>query len=109
MTKHVDNCGFYKYDKCCKIRKFAKDSSKVWENGLLIISENSNFDGNGEFGKNLSKVWQELKQDDKRRMSLILGFYEKCHVLRNQRIFSENTSKVWQNSNEKSKTGILYK
>ena len=24
----------------------------------------------------LSKVWQKLTQDDKRRMSLIVGFYE---------------------------------
>ena len=43
---------------------------------LLIISENSNFGENGQFGKNLSKVWQKLKQNDKRRMSLIVGFYE---------------------------------
>ena len=57
-NRHVDNCGFYKKDKCCKIREFGKDSSKVWENCLLVISENSNFGGNGEFGKNLSKVWQ---------------------------------------------------
>ena len=62
-------------DKCCKIRDFSKDSSKVWENCLLIINENSNFGENGQFGKNLSKVWQKLKQDDKRRMSLIMGFY----------------------------------
>ena len=75
-NRHVDNCGFYENDKCCKIREFGKDSSKVWENCLLIISENSNFGENGQFGKNLSKVWQELKQDDKKRMSLIVSFYE---------------------------------
>ena len=75
-NRHVDNCEFYENDKCCKIREFGKDSSKVWENCLLIISENSNFGENGQSGKNLSKVWQKLKQDDKRRMSLIVGFYE---------------------------------
>ena len=48
----------------------------VWENCLLIISKNSNFGENGQFGKNLSKVWQELKQYDKKGMSLIVGFYE---------------------------------
>ena len=37
---------------------------------------NSNFVKNGEFGKSLSKVWQKLKQDDRRRMSLIEGSYE---------------------------------
>ena len=74
MTKQ--SCGFYENDKCCKIREFGKDSPKVWENCLLIISENSNFGENGQFGKNLSKVWQKLKQDDSRRMSLIVGFYE---------------------------------
>ena len=47
---------------------------------LLIISENSNFGENGQFGKNLSKVWQKLKQGDKRRMSLIVGFYENAIV-----------------------------
>ena len=51
-------------------------SQKEPENCLLIISENSNFGENGQFGKNLSKVWQKLKQDDKRRMSLVVGFYE---------------------------------
>ena len=64
QTRHVDNWEFYendKWHKCCKIREFGKDSSKVWENCLLIISENSNFGLNGQFGKNLSKVWQELK------------------------------------------------
>ena len=75
-NRSVDDCGFYEKDKRCKIREFGKDSLKVWENCLLIISENSNFGKNGEFGKNLSKVWQKLKQDDKRRMSLIVGFYE---------------------------------
>ena len=75
-NRHVDNCGFYKNDKCRKIREFGKDSSKVWENCLLIISGNSNFGENGQFGKNLSKVWQELKQYDKKGMSLIVGSYE---------------------------------
>ena len=75
-NRYVGNCGFYENDKCCEIREFGKDSSKVWENCLLIISENSNFGENGQFGKNLSKVWQKLKQDDRRRMSLIVGFYE---------------------------------
>ena len=55
-------------------------NSRIWQgfikNCLLIISENSNFGENGQFGKNLSKVWQMLKQDDKRMMSLIVGFYE---------------------------------
>ena len=58
-------------------------NSRIWqgiikglENCPLIISENSNFGENGQFGKNLSKVQQKLKQDDKRRMSLIVGFYE---------------------------------
>ena len=55
-------------------KRFGK--KKVWENWLLMISENSNFVKNGEFGKSLSKVWEKLKQDDKRRMSLIVGFYE---------------------------------
>ena len=40
------------------------------------MSENSNFGENGQFGKNWPKVWQELKQDDKKRMSLIVGFNE---------------------------------
>ena len=75
-NRHVDNCGFYENDKCYKIREFGKDSLKVWENCPLIISENSNFGENGQFGKNLSKVWQKLKQDDNRRMSLIVGFHE---------------------------------
>ena len=55
-------------------KRFGK--KKVWENWLLMISENSNFVKNGEFGKSLSKVWEKLKQDDKRRMSLIVGSYE---------------------------------
>ena len=75
-NRSVDNCGFYEKDKRCKIREFGKDSVKVWENCLFIISKNSNFGKNGEFGKNFSKVWQKLKQDDKRRMSLIVGSYE---------------------------------
>ena len=60
QTRHVDNCEFYENDKCCKIREFGKDSSKDWENCLLKISKNSNFGLNGEFGKNLSKVWQKF-------------------------------------------------
>ena len=55
-------------------KRFGK--KKVWENWLLMISENSNFVKNGEFGKSLSKVWEKLKQDDKRRLSLIVGSYE---------------------------------
>ena len=55
-------------------KRFGKKN--VWENWLLMISENSNFVKNGEFGKSLSKVWEKLKQDDKRRMSLIVGSYE---------------------------------
>ena len=76
QNRHVDNCGFYENDKCCKIREFGKDSSKVWENCRLIISENIKFGENGQSGKNLSKVWQKWKQDDKRRMSLTASFYE---------------------------------
>ena len=76
QTRHVDNCEFYENDKCCKIREFGKDSSKVWENCRLIISENIKFGENGQSGKNLSKVWQKWKQDDKRRMSLTASFYE---------------------------------
>ena len=77
QNRHVDKCGLYENDKCCKVCKFGKDSSKVCENCLLMISnfyKNSNLGENGEFGKNLSKVWQKLRQDDKRRMSLIVGF-----------------------------------
>ena len=58
--------GFYENDKCCKIRQFNEDSSKVWENCLLIISENSNFGKNGNlariyqrFGKNYNKMTKE--------------------------------------------------
>ena len=76
QNRHVDNCGFYENDKCCKIREFGKDSSKVWENCRLIISENIKFGENGQSGKNFSKVWQKWKQDDKRRMSLTASFYE---------------------------------
>ena len=43
QKRYVDNCEFYENDKCCKIREFGKDSSKDWENCLLIISKNSNF------------------------------------------------------------------
>ena len=42
-NRHVDNCEFNENEKCCKIREFDKDSSKDWENCLLIISMNSNF------------------------------------------------------------------
>ena len=38
-------------------KRFGK--KKVWENWLLMISENSNFVKNGEFGKSLSKVWEK--------------------------------------------------
>ena len=73
-TRHVDNCEFYEKDQFGKnLYRFGK--KKVWENWLLMISENSNFVKNGEFGKSLSKVWEKLKQDDKRRMSLIVGSY----------------------------------
>ena len=67
----------------------------------------SNFYENGEFGNNLSKVSQKLRQDDKRRMSLIVGFYENA-IFSKSMNFGKNTSKVWQNSNE-TKGGILYK
>ena len=56
--------------------RIGEDSSQVWENCPLKISKNSNFGENGKFGNNFSKVWQKLKQDNKRRMSLIVGFYE---------------------------------
>ena len=42
-NRHFHNCGFNENDKCCKIHESGKDSSKAWENCLLIISENSNF------------------------------------------------------------------
>ena len=61
QNRHVDNCGLYENDKCCKV---GKDSSKVCENCLLMISNfynNNNLCENGEFGKNLSKVWQKLR------------------------------------------------
>ena len=105
-NRSVDDCGFYEKDKRCKIREFGKDSLKVWENCLLIISENSNFGKNGEFGKNLSKVWQKLKQDDKRRMSLIAGSYENA-IFAKPTNFLKNSSKVWQNLNENKKNGHL--
>ena len=41
-------------------------------------------------------------------MSLIVGFYENaifCEINK----FLENLSKVWQNLNQTTKTGILYK
>ena len=41
---------------------------------IIVGLTKMTFCENGEFGKNLSKAWQKLKQDDKRRMSLILGF-----------------------------------
>ena len=69
--------------------------------------KNNNLDENGEFGSNLSKVLQKLRQDDKRRMSLIVGFYENA-IFSKSMNFGKNTSKVWQNSNE-TKGGILYK
>ena len=68
--------GFNENDKCCKIREYGKDSSKVWENCLSIIGENSNLEKMANLARYLSKVWQKLTQDDKRRMSLIVGFYE---------------------------------
>ena len=108
QTRHVDNCEFFENDKCRKIREFGKDSSKVWENCLLIISENSNFGENGQFGKNLSKVWQQLKQDDKRGMSLIVGV-NKNAIFAKSTNFWKNLSTVWQNLNETTETGILYK
>ena len=58
-----------------------------------MISENSNFVKNGEFGKSLSKVWQKLEQDDKRRMSLIVGPYENATFCETNEFF-ENPSKV---------------
>ena len=110
QNRHVDNCGLYENDKCCKVCKFGKDSSKVCENCLLMISnfyKNNNLGENGEFGTNLSKVLQKLRQDDKRRMSLIVGFYENA-IFSKSMNFGKNTSKVWQNSNE-TKGSILYK
>ena len=53
----------------------------------------SNFYENGEFGNNLSKVSQKLRQDDKRRMSLIVGFYENAICSKSMN-FGKNTSKV---------------
>ena len=107
-NRHVDNCGLYENDKCYKIREFGKDSSKVLENCLLLISENSNFGENGQFDKNLSKVWQKLKQDDKRRMWLIVGF-AKMPFFAKSANFWKNLSKVWPHLNEATETGILYK
>ena len=69
--------------------------------------KNNNLGENGEFGNNLLKVSQKLRQDDKRRMSLIVGFYENA-IFSKSMNFGKNTSKVWQNSNE-TKGGTLYK
>ena len=80
----------YEKDKGCKIREFGKDSLKVWENCLLIISENSNFGKNDEFGKNLSKVWKKLKQDDKRRISLIVGSHENAIFCETNEFFEKS-------------------
>ena len=69
--------------------------------------KNNNLGENGEFGNNLLKVSKKLRQDDKRRMSLIVGFYENA-IFSKSMNFGKNTSKVWQNSNE-TKGGTLYK
>ena len=61
---------------------------------------------------NLARTYQRFgknfEQDDKRRMSLIVGFYENAIFCEINEIL-ENPSKVWQSLNETAKTGILYK
>ena len=84
--------GFTKKTNVAKFENLARIHQKVWENCLLITSENSNFGKNGEFGKNLSKVWQKLKHD-KRRMSLIVGSYEKTIFCETNHEFSEKSIK----------------
>ena len=78
--------GFTKMTNVAKFANLARVHQRSGKNCLLMISENSNFGKNGQFGKNLSKVSQKLKQDDKRRMSLIVGFNENaifCEIIVN--------------------------
>ena len=56
----------------------------------MIISENSNFGKNDEFGKNLSKVWKKLKQDDKRRILLIVGSHENAIFCETNEFFEKS-------------------
>ena len=53
------------------IKGLAKYSNKMTKKDILT---NSDFTKMTNLAKNLFKVWQKLKQDDKRGMSIIVGF-----------------------------------
>ena len=61
-----------KWRLCQKfIKGLAKYSNEITKRGILT---NGDFTKMTNLEKNLFKVWQKLKQDDKRGMSIIVGF-----------------------------------
>ena len=83
QNRHVDNCGLYENDKCCKVCKFGKDSSKVCENCLFMISnfyKKNNLGENGEFGnKQFIKGFAKIKTRWQKKDVLNCGFLRKCN------------------------------
>ena len=73
MANVGENGKFRQKWRVCQtfIKGLAKYSNKMTKKDILT---NSDFTKMTNLAKNLFKVWQKLKQDDKRGMSIIVGF-----------------------------------
>ena len=83
-----------KWRMCQKfIKGFAKYSNEITKRGILT---NSDFTKMTNLEKKLFKVWQKLKQDDKRGMSIIVGFTKMTYFAK-----PANFGKDWDNETTK--------
>ena len=60
---------------------------------------------NDKFGKNLFKVWQKLKQDEKRGMSIIVGFTKMTYFAKRTGQFGKD----WDNETVILTVGVFHK